>query len=479
MKQWTGAWACACFVCFCLAGCAVNQEREVATYREVLDAGQPAPETSFQPADALSLTQALTLANAGSETLAISGETYLQTLIDKDRAFARFLPTIELTPAYMRQEKTSLAADNPLIGQFFRDKTLDVTVDGYLSVSPLTDVADLGAAELNAARQRALLLDQRAVVLLDVAQTYYQVLSAESEADVLSNSVAVQTRRVSDIRVRRDAGVARSLDVAQAEAQLAETRVSLIRARNDASNGRAMLALLMGTSAVEGPLTDGYEVPAAEWPMDDLVRQAAGNRQDLRASQALLASASKDLQSAWGEYFPSVSLNLGGYLSRESFPSDVDWTALLTVRMPIFSAGLAHADVRSAYSRLRQAGLADSLVRRRILKDLRTAREDLQDVDGRIEQIDIQVAASREAMRLAEAAYDSGLATNLSRITAQDQLLRAELARTRARFERNVSYLRLLRATGCLDATLSLSPAPLGESTGAAGTEDTARFQRQ
>lgn len=456
------------FVLF-FQGCAVNQEREVATYREVLDAGQPTLAEPFQPADSLSLAQALTLANAGSETLAIIGENYLQALIDKDRAFARFLPTIGLAPAYMRQEKTSLGAENSLISEFVRDETLDVPVQGGLDISPVTDTANLNAADLEAARQRALLLDQRAVVLLDVAQTYYQVLSAEAESDVLAHSVEVQTRRVSDIRVQRDAGVARSLDVAQAEAQLAETRAALIRAENDAANGRAMLALLLGVSSVEGPLTDGFAVPAADFSMDAITLQATDRRQDLKASKALLEVSAKRLQSAWGEYFPSVSLNLSQYLSRESFPSDVDWTALLTVRVPLFSAGLTHADVRSAYSRLRQAGLADSLVRRQILKDLRSAREDLMDVDRRIEQIEIQVTASREAMRLAEAAYRSGLATNLSRITVQDQLLRAELAETRARFERNVAYLRLLRATGGLDATLSLLPVSSVENTPADG----------
>lgn len=439
-----------------LTGCAVNQEREVATYREVLDAGQPEPAETFGPGDPLSLSDALAIANAGNETLAISGENYLQVLIDKDRAFARFLPTIGLTPSYMRQEETSLGAESPIISQFIRDESLDVPVDGELSISPVTDAANLGAAGLNAVRQRALLLDQRAIVLLDVAQTYYQVLGAESEVDVLTHSVKVQTRRVLDMHVRRNAGVARSLDVVQAEAQLAETRASLIRAENDAANGRAVLALLLAVGSVEGPLTDGFSAPAENFEMDGLIQAAMDRREDLKASGTLLESAAKQLQSAWGEYFPSVSLNLREYLSRESFPSDVDWTALLTVRLPIFTAGLAHADVRTAYSRLRQAGLADSLVRRRILRDLRTAREDLMDVDRRIEQIEIQVAASREAMRLAEAAYDSGLATNLSRITAQDQLLRAELSQTRARFERNVAYLRLLRATGSLDANLLL-----------------------
>jgi outer membrane protein TolC len=68
-----------------------------------------------------------------------------------------------------------------------------------------------------------------------------------------------------------------------------------------------------------------------------------------------------------------VSLNLTRYLYRESFPDDVDWTGLIIVDLPIFSAGLVNADVRTAYSRLRQANLAESGPRRTVIRELRVA----------------------------------------------------------------------------------------------------------
>ena len=94
-------------------GCAVDQAREVQTYRDVLDAGQTQPLEPFSPGESLSLKRALALANANNEQLAGSGEDYLQALIDKDRAFARFLPTIRFAPSYMRQEKSSYATKVP------------------------------------------------------------------------------------------------------------------------------------------------------------------------------------------------------------------------------------------------------------------------------------------------------------------------------------------------------------------------------
>ena len=446
-----------------LVGCGINQKREMEIYRSVLDEGQVAPADVFNPTDPLTLKEALGIANTHSEALALSGEDYLQALINKDRAFARFLPTIAFAPSFMRQEKTSLAAENPLIEKFVRDQAVDMPVEGGVRTAPLSDIPAVSQAAYSAEMKRALLLDGRAVLMLDVAQTYYQVLRAENEIDVLSHSVEVQTRRVSDISARNKAGVARSLDVSQAKARLSETRTAVIRAENDAKNGRAMLAMLLGVPDVKGKLIDGFEVPTGDWPVASLIDQAMTHREDLQASHARVSAAAKQLQAAWGEYFPSVSLNLTRYLSRESFPEDVDWTGLLAVRIPIFSAGLVHADVRTAYSRLRQANFSDSLLRRRIVKELRSAREDLIDTDRRIKEINIQISAAKDAARQVDAAYRSGTAINLEAITARDDQLKAELAGTSARFERTVNYLRLLRAVGCLDTTLSQSPIPVRE----------------
>ena len=449
------------------AGCAVDQAREVQTYRKVLDAGQTQPPAPFSPGESVTLKRALTLANANSEQLAESGEDYLQALIDKDRAFARFLPTIRFAPSYMRQEKSSLATGSSLASQFLRTETLDAPLQGNMNLSPFQDVPALWASASSAEKRRSLLLDHQAILLLDIAQTYYQVMRSEKQVQVLENSVQVQQQRVNDMDVQRRAGVARPVDVAQSEAQLAGTRNALIRARNDVRNGRAMLAQLMGVPAVEGSLAGGFEVPRENRSADRLLPLAEAHRQDLQAARMQVKAATEQLEAAWGEYFPSVSLNLTRYLYRESFPDDVDWTGLIIVDLPIFSAGLVHADVRTAYSRLRQANLAESGLRRTILRDLRVAVEDLTADVQQIEQLGIRQAASREALRQADAAYKAGLGTNLQRLIAQDQLLSAELALTEEQFNHIVDYLRLLRAAGLLDTGLTPLP-PAGGGNPAA-----------
>jgi len=460
------AWLAA--MAFLLAsGCVVDQAREVQTYREVLDAGQTQPPAPFSPNESVALKRALVLANANNEQLAESGEDYLQALINKDRAFARFLPTIRFAPTYMRQEKSSYAEGNSMVSDILRDKTLDAPLQGGLNVNPFQDAPALWAAASTAEQRRALLLDHQAILLLEVAQTYYQVMRSEKQVQVLANSVQVQQQRVNDMDVQRRAGVARPVDVAQSEAQLAGTRNALIRAGNDVRNGRAMLAQLMGVPSVEGELASGFAVPSEIPPADRLQPLADARRQDLQAAMLQVKAAAEGLEAAWGGYFPSISLNLTRYLYRQSFPDDVDWTGLIQIDLPIFSAGLVHADVRTAYSRLRQAHLAESGLRRMVLRDLRVAVDNVTADAQQINQLGIRLTAAREALRQADAAYWAGIGTNLQRLIAQDQLLAAELALTEEQFNHIVDYMRLLRAAGVLDVGLTPLPAVSGSEPAA------------
>ena len=86
-----------------LAGCVVDQSREVRTYRKVLDGQEPKPKP-LEPGETLTLGRALALANADNEQIASQGEAYLQALIEKNRTFAAFLPTVSFQPNFTVEE---------------------------------------------------------------------------------------------------------------------------------------------------------------------------------------------------------------------------------------------------------------------------------------------------------------------------------------------------------------------------------------
>jgi outer membrane protein TolC len=334
---------------------------------------------------------------------------------------------------------------------------VDVPVTGEVNLfRGFSDVANLRARAFTIEQRRALLLDVQQSLLIDVARAFFAVLRAERSADVLRNSIAVQEERVRDMQEREAVGFARPVDVAQVEAQASSSRVELIRAINDARNGRQLLTLLTGVEIGDRPLAPGTDVPESLMPVDDAIQTALATRQDLRAALSSIEAAREDVRAALGQYWPSVSLNVSYFLSRESAPADSDWSALLSASLPLFSAGLIEADVRQAWSALRQAKYFESLTRRRVVQDVRIAYENLLGSRARLAELRTTLRAAQDALDQATANQQAGRGTTLESVVAQEQLLRAQLQLASEEFDYKIAYLNLLRSAGVLTDALKL-----------------------
>lgn len=449
-----------------LGGCAVDQRREVEAYRGVTDIETPPAVTAGQ---SLSLEQAVRLTNAYNERLAIEGENYLQSMIERQRRSASLLPTLDLFGNVNLREHTGANVSSNNNGNNSSNNRV-VSFDGgfsaqYTFLTGMSDLNSVKATEADIRRRRWLLLDLREVLMLETARAYYAVLLADRLVQVLKSSEGVQQERLRDIRGRQQVGFARPLDVAQIESQASQTRVTLLDAQNSLENAWSALTFLMGTEARGLTLSDEF-APATETPsLDVMLKQAYRVRQDLLAARAAADSARSEVDASIGAYYPSVRINLEYFLTRQSSPEDLNLTSLIAINLPLFSAGRIEADVREDWSLFRQRVLEYSLLRRQIQRDVETANADLVVSRQRVVELDAQVKASAEALRQAEAAYAAGLGTNLERVTAQDLLLAAQLRQAREQFTLKIAALALLRAQGGLtqDLTAAVGPEPTPE----------------
>lgn len=446
----------ASFCVAALAACAqVDASRDAEQYRRVLDEALP-PLDDVAPDAPLSLDQAMAMAGRHEERLGLSGEDYVQALVEKNRAVASFLPTLAFRPTYAigdappgtgRSEGGGLGAI--LVHRGDTLQSFDAPVVGHLNVfRGFGDVANLHAAEAVVAQRRELLLDLQATVMLNVAQTYYLVLRAERGVDVLGDSLRLQEARLADIEQQLANGLATKLAVAQTHAQVDSVRVQLVRAKSDVANGRNTLALVIGAPSAPNPLVDSYAVPDQVAGVSAFEHEATETRADVAAARHALEATRHDVDAAVAQYYPSVSIDVAGFLRREMYDDASKWNALLGVNLPIFSAGEIEADVRTAWSRVRQAALNESAVRRGALHDVQTAYENLDASRRRIVDLADEVKAAEEAFAQAQSAFQNGLGINLDVLSAQDQVLEARLELAGAQFDRTVFYLDLLRAAG-------------------------------
>ena len=86
-----------------LAGCKANHQQDVDAYRSILDEGTPEPELA--PDGTLSLYTALAMANRSSESLAINGEAFARSILDRRRTVAAFYPSVDFAPRYSVRDR--------------------------------------------------------------------------------------------------------------------------------------------------------------------------------------------------------------------------------------------------------------------------------------------------------------------------------------------------------------------------------------
>jgi outer membrane protein TolC len=442
-----------------LTGC-VDWSGDVARYRKLLDGPRAQPPPAFDCGENLPLMRALALADADNEAIASRGEQWITALAQKMRAAGTFLPTLSVNPSDFITHSNGTAVITPnanggvaetIVGAGTSNSAsvpLDASVTGSLA-----NVSNLAAAGRTAEELKQLLYDQRETILLEVVQSYYTVLRSERQADVYVHSLQLKSEKVRDQEVRLKLGNVRPLDLAQSQADLAGTSVSLTQSRTDAANARSALARLIGVPSVDGPLTDMFVTPDQMDAIADWQRRAESHRQDYLAAQRAAESARYSLQAAIREYFPSVSINFSYFIYNQP-TSSVDWAGGISASVPIFSALAIEADIRSAWSGYRQSVLTMSQTRRQVMDDIRQGYQNLSGSREKIGQLQIQVLAAQRAFDLAERAYQLGAESNLDRLTQQDNLLTAQLNLVSEQFNEKTSYLSLLRAEGMLATVL-------------------------
>lgn len=445
--------------CFFLSGC-VDHRGDVSLYHSILEPANAAP-TAYDIASPLSLHDALRRAEADNETIASRGEDYIQALAEKMRDAGTFLPTISLDPQYTLSHNSQnvggtfiTSGSSGTVQQTGGQGRLAHNISAPLAANftgSLANVSTLQAATWTVEQRAQLLMDERQAILLSVAQSYYTALRAERQATTFETSLKVKAEKVRDQEARRRLGAVRPLDVAQSQADFASTQVSLIQAQTDAYNARSALARLMGVPSVDGTLTDDFVPPTKIESLDDWRRAGNAQRNDLRAARSATAASRLKVEAAIREYLPTVTINFDYFLYNDP-RSGTLWTNGVSAHVPIFSALTIEADIRSAWSQYRQAGLLESQTARQVRDDINENYRTFLSSRQQVERLTVEVAAAQNAYDLAERAYQLGSDSNLDRLTQQDALLTAQLNLLSEEFSVKSSYLGLLRASGKLEA---------------------------
>lgn len=297
--------------------------------------------------------------------------------------------------------------------------------------------------------------DARLMLAGAVTQAYIELYREYALADIAERSEAQRQNIVNITRRRVAAGLDTQLELRQAEGQLPQARVASAQARAAADLAVHQLATLTGQGAesyasIQRPtlqVAAALPVPAA-LPINLLAR-----RPDVLSARLAVEAADAGRLAAKAAFYPDVSLRalagVGAFgLSNLVQGSARGYGAGPLISLPLFDGGRLRAEYRGKEAEL-DAAVAG--YNETVLHAVQQTADQITRLDALArEQVDQQqtLDANEAAYKLAEERYRAGLASYLTVLNAETQVLAARNGLVDIQTSQAVARVTLLLAVG-------------------------------
>jgi outer membrane protein TolC len=298
--------------------------------------------------------------------------------------------------------------------------------------------------------------------LFEVRVRYYTVLVNRERIKVQEENVDLLQKQLQDVKNRFDAGTVSNFEVLRAEVALANAQPDLINARNDFRVSIEELRQSLGfVTNSEHNLSrvpeflGSLEYQPASFDLKSSLVTAREQRPDLQRLVKLNEAAEQGVKAQRAGYQPTVSA-FGAYDWRQSPASSTKssldgWTVGLQSSWNIFDGRATQGRVVQARSLLEQTKLSLDEAGLSVDVDVRRAISTFQGAIELAEASKKVVEQATEAVRLANARFSAGTATQLDVLQTQVALTDAKLNQLRAYYTYNVSVAATRRAMGLPD----------------------------
>jgi len=290
-------------------------------------------------------------------------------------------------------------------------------------------------------------------LIAQVSSLYYELLGMDSELAIIQKNIALQQSAVENIKIQKEGGRANELGVRQFTAQLLNTQSLEIQINQRIVEAENNLNLLLGRFPQriqrQGRLNDNLpDRVQAGIPSRMLTR-----RPDIQQAELDLLANNADLQAARLAFLPS--LNITGMLGFNAFkgsllfnPGSIAYSALGGLAAPIFN----RKALKAGQKRLEAVSI-ESLYsyNKAILTGFQEVSTSLKKIENTKKISDFkkqEVDVLQQAVATSRDLFLTGYATYLEIITAQKNVLEAELALTEVQKDQHLALIELYRSLG-------------------------------
>ena len=321
--------------------------------------------------------------------------------------------------------------------------------------------ADIFGGLRNAKRRAQAALEQseayrqavQTQLVATIAESYYTLLMLDEQLSISTRTMNTWEESIRTLEALKRAGKTNEAAVLQAKANKLGVEANILTLEKEILAIENSLCALVGI--VPMPITrstlDDQELPetlSAGVPAELLSR-----RPDVRQAELALAQAFYSVNSAKASFYPNVTLSgtLGWTTGNGNIvldPGSLIANLLAGLTQPVFGRGVNKARLHTAQAQYEQAGY---LFRQSLLDagvEVNNALTMWQTAQKRVELGKKQIVSLQAAVWNTQLLMKHGNADYLEVLTAQKNLLQAELTEASDRLDEIKSVINLYRALG-------------------------------
>jgi outer membrane protein len=294
------------------------------------------------------------------------------------------------------------------------------------------------SANLRSQSQDQNVASTRAQVLVEVKQTYYQALAADSVLKAVQASLDLRKLTLRQVTTLAQSALRSTLDVSFAQVNVSQAELDLLRAQNHRKAAHARLSAAMGYDRDQPFSLIDESLPAPLNPdADALIAEALHDRPDLAALRLNRDALTRNAEAEKQLRNPTLTAAaVAGIAPVHDERIQGTYSAAgVNLNVPVLNGGLFKARREEAESRAAAAEKDTQALSVQIARDVRVAWLDANDSFERLDLTARIVAEAKEALRLAQARYDNALGGIVELSTAQLNETSAEIAGASAKYE--------------------------------------------
>jgi|CZKI01.1.fsa_nt_gi outer membrane protein len=300
--------------------------------------------------------------------------------------------------------------------------------------------------------------------LLDVRTKFYNVLLARERIRVAEEDVRLYEHQLEDTKNQYASGTVSNFEVLRAKVFLANAQPTLITARNSHRIAIEQLRQSLGTpgSAAFPDVAGDLNFEPVTYEAEAALASAHEHRPELRHLTKLQDAAEQSVTTARSTYYPSLQA-FGAYqwdgfnFAGPSYGNENvnGWLFGLQSTWSIFDGRATDGRVRQARSQLEQARISVASEELEVDVEVRQAISTLQEAGELVTASKQTIDQATEALRLAEAKFHAGSATQLDVLTSQVALTQSRTDQLTANYNYLVALANVRKAIGLSDALVT------------------------